>query len=355
MKPLFFYSSYLFLFLFLQIWAVEPASTQADFLQGKDKQDLTLQSFFQESEVGEYIVTKIGKTLTLVHIAAKNSQYLLLEEISFAEKIFPEIQNNWNLWLKNKAPKHQCWNLVEFDLITGKISESFSITQNKHIQICPQESPIAQLFKQPLEEVSFMDRRKIGPAPNDGELDTRKIWTPPFIFEGKKQTSSQFEVLKTLWPKDSSPLSQRPVTMYFDKERKIHFPIWIDAETSHVLGKIQVLDSGKNLVSPYKKIPKKAMAIKKVEKDKQNLVLNCSCPSYFKEFYLYVIYNLDNEKHIQSIEDFTLNQNDHELLVSINLDTKNAIPCNTPFEIILGPVGFDNRFAANYKYNLKSQ
>ena len=317
-------------------------------------QTVTLQSFLQNAVVGEYVVTKIGKTLTLIHVAAKDCQHLLLEEISFPEKVLPEVQNRWGEWLKNKAPHHQCWNLIEFDLQTAKISESFSVTLNRHIQICSQESPIAQLLTQPLQEVSAANRRKIGPAPFDGELDTRKNWTPPFIFEGNKQNSPQFIVLSTLWPEDSSPLSQRPVTLYFDREQKIHFPLWIEAETTHVLGKIQVLDSGKNLTSPYKGIPRKAITIKKIHQENQNLILHCNCPSYFKEFYLYVIYSKENEKQIQSIENFSFSHENQEALISIHLDSENNLPYNTPFEIILGPIGFDNHFAATSKYNLKN-
>ncbi len=314
---------------------IEPTST------------ITLKYFLSKAPVGEFVVTKIGKTLTLVRVASNQGGYLLLEEISFAEKMLPELEGKWDLWLKNKAPQHLSWNLIEIDLNNSAISEMYSITQNKHLKISLQESPIASLLDQPLSKIPNQNRRKIGPQPSDGEIDTRKIWTPPYIFEGKKVQDCSIEAHRATWPKDMSALSDRPITLYFDSKNQIHFPLWIDAETTHVIGKIQILDSGQNLTSGYKKIPKRAMQIKSIENSQQELRVTCTCPRYFNDFYLIASYNSDGEQQVIPIEEFFIDQTGETVIIQI---PKSQLPTSIDLsstQITIAPIGFDHIYSTS--------
>ena len=227
------------------------------FLQGSysSEQPGTLKGFIEQGKEGDFIVTESMKVFTLLRIRASYGRTLVLEEISGPIKNLPA--ESWESWLKKKAPGHSSWSILEISLEDGKIEECYSFSRNSLIQLSAQESLLAMLLFRPLKEVPIDKRRKVGPPPMDGETDLRKPWSPPFIFEGKKVEGAKFDVMQTTWPEDGSEVSGREVTFYFDQEKKIPLPIWIELETPHITGKIRVLDSGKGLPSPLRKSPRK--------------------------------------------------------------------------------------------------
>ncbi len=216
----------------------------------------SLQSFLKASKPGDYIVTRSGQLTTLIMVRSLSEKSVILEEITAPLKNAKE-GLSWSKWVKNRAPGHSSWSVIEMSLQDGQILGCYSFSRGAHIQISQKESLIATLLHLPLNEVRDEDRRKIGPPPLDGERDFRKAWQPPYFFEGKAIHLPAFAVYETIWPSDDTELSGRKVTLYFDREMKIPFPCWIDLETSHAIGRFQVIDSGKNLISPQKMIPSK--------------------------------------------------------------------------------------------------
>lgn len=218
-------------------------------------EDLSLKSFLSRAKEGDYIVAESMKMFTLIRVRACQPQTIVLEEISAPSKKLPS--DPWETWLKNRAPGHSSWSILELSLNDGKIQECYSFSKNAYIQLSQKESLMGSLLLQPLTTVPEAKMKKVGPAPLEGEVDVRNAWRPPFIFEGQKRENASFDVYETSWPEDGSELGGRRVTFYFDRELKIPLPIWIEVETSHVTGKIRVIDSGKGLPSPLRKNPKK--------------------------------------------------------------------------------------------------
>lgn len=219
-----------------------------------------LQEFLSKAEEGDFIVAEAMKMFTLIRVRAVYPKTLVLEEISGQSKNLPNKDNmSWTEWVKNKAPGHRSWSLIEISMEDGQILECYSFSRNAHIQLSQKESLLATLLKCPLREVTPDKRRRVGPPPLEGEGDFRKLWSPPFIFEGKKVDISKFDVFETSWPEDGSELGGRHVTFYFDHTLRIPLPIWIEVETSHSTGSFRVIDSGKSLPSPFRKASKQPL------------------------------------------------------------------------------------------------
>jgi hypothetical protein len=233
------------------------STTYATETKAIDTNQITLQSFLRSSSSGDYIVTQSGSLTTLIMIRSLSDKSVVLEEISVPAKKIKE-KPCWDKWVKSKAPGHTSWSIVEISLQDSQILDCYSFSRGAHIQISQKESLIATLLQLPLKEVQTENRRKIGPPPQEGERDYRKPWQPPYFFEGKATNNPEFSVFETIWPCDETELSERKVTLYFDREMKIPFPCWIDLETSHAIGRFQVIDSGKKLISPQRMIPRQS-------------------------------------------------------------------------------------------------
>lgn len=214
----------------------------------------TLQSFLTQGTSGDYIVAKSGKLFTVIHLRSINDKTIVIEEISGPDTF---VEGSWANWVKNKAPGHTSWSMLEIDLKDGQVLDCYSFSRNTRIKVSKNESILATLLQLPLRHVNDENRRRIGSPPLDGEPDFRKIWNPKLIFEGKPQESVLCDAYEATWPSDGSEFEGRQVILYFDPLNRIPFPCWIDIETSHVTGRLYVVDSGKNLISPtFKKIGK---------------------------------------------------------------------------------------------------
>ncbi|HSX13168.1 MAG TPA: hypothetical protein VLE96_01950 [Chlamydiales bacterium] len=215
----------------------------------------TLQTFLLNGKSGDYIVTQAGKLFTVVHLRSIDENQLIIEEISGPNSF---VTDSWASWVKNKAPGHTSWSILEIDSKNGQVLDCYSVSKNMHVKISKNESILATLLQLSLVPIQNEDRRRIGPPPLDGEPDFRKIWNPKFVFEKKTNHGTVCDAYTAIWPNDGSEIEGRSITLYFDQAHKIPFPCWIDIETTHVTGRIHVVDSGQNLVSPaFKKIGNK--------------------------------------------------------------------------------------------------
>lgn len=305
-----------------------------------------LQDFFGQAEKGDYIALKAGSLVTLIHIHTIEDRVIIIEEISTSASKKPD---NFKSWVSKNAPGHTSWSLMKMDRLTGKILDCYSFSKFAHIQLTERESLLASLFKLPLIEVSQNERRKIGPEPSEGEMDLRKIWNPPFSFEGEKMKSSNCKAFKTTFPKCDSPLSEREIILYFDGEKKSSLPIWIDVDTTHITGRIQAVDAGKGLASPYKSFPKRNPSfIGRTEKKDNTLQLKVLCPSDCQDFSLFAV-ELTNEKeisyvsheiidiegevmHLQVDQSELKNNRTYHWMLITNQPGKETAPTSLPFQ-----------------------
>ena len=237
------------------------------------------------AKVGDYVVTEAGKMITLLSIRSISSSTLLLEEISAPLQNLNKRPDSWPEWVKAKAPGHSSWSMVEIDLQTGQLIECYSFSRSGWLQLSQKESLLATLLNLPMQPIPEADLRKIGPPPMEGEPDVRKVWNPPLIFEGKKVGAAHFDAYQTVWPADGSELSGQNVQIYFDREKLLPLPAWIQVETAHATAALRTIDAGSNLPVVYRTIPRRVPEFVGTPlKTENSLKLCLKSQKYYKQF-----------------------------------------------------------------------
>lgn len=249
---------------------------------------VSLKERFENAKVGSYIATEIQSVVSLLRIHGIEDGRLYLEEINVPSNSVQLKKINWNEWIERKAPGCSSWLLYEIDMTHGKITDCYSFDQKNYIHLGNQQSFLTTLMFLKLNEISDMDRKKIGPKPQDLSSDTRKVWNPPKIVHGKKIKGIQFDAMRTSWPKDGSDLSLKTIDLYFDPtEKDFPFPYWIEVGDTQNVFKIRVIDSGVCESSPCHKMPGKALDVSKISLDSENgLDISLNNAYRFKEFQL---------------------------------------------------------------------
>jgi hypothetical protein len=200
----------------------------------------------EKAQVGDYIVTEIEKTISLLRIRELSSTQLILEEITAPLSALKVSKIDWSSWLKDGAKGHTSWLFYEIDLTKGELLECYSLTQKGWIAV--DEPLLPKMLTLPLSQTPNEKRKRIGPAPQGGEEDQRALWLPPLHMQGKKVSKPPLEVYETKWPKDQSQLSECRLELYF--MHNFPLPFWIEGSNGHFTFKIRTLDCGHDLASP---------------------------------------------------------------------------------------------------------
>ena len=262
--------------------------------------ETSFQSRLEKARSGDYIVTEANKMITVLTIRFLTPSSVVFEEISIPSQKLKNYPSSWSEWVKNRAPGHTSWAMVEIDLDNHQPLECYSFSRAAWIGISQQESLLSTLLQLPLKLVPLDKVRRIGPPPLDGEPDRRQVWMPPLSVEGQKIEQAKFDIYETQWPKDSSELSGKTVTLYFDQEGRFPLPYWIQVETTHVTATMRVIDSGQNLASPYTSLPRRVPEFIGTPQwtNKGTLRLSLKSPKYYKNFELFAIDITTKEKQI---------------------------------------------------------
>lgn len=305
----------------------------------------------EKAKSGDYIVTEANKMITLLAIRSHTSDALILEEISAPVSNLKQMPASWAEWVKAKAPGHTSWSMIEIDLQSGQVLECYSFSRSAWVQVSQNESIMATLLDLPLKPVASDERKRIGPPPLNGEPDFRKIWNPPLIFERKKVENAHFDVFQTTWPKDGSELSNQQVILYFDQEKRIPLPFWIQVDTAHATAALRTIDSGKNLPAPHRTLPRRVPEfIGSPQKTAQGIRLSLKSPKYYRQFELFAIDITGKEKQICPIT-HSLTQSDGEFL-TIEVDAENlkeSLKPNHRYTWLLVPTGHSGSYTESHK------
>lgn len=220
-------------------------------------QALTLKEKLRNGQVGDFIVTEQNKTLSLLRIHSIDDKRITLEEVSLPTESGLKGKDRWEEWIMRGAPGHTSWTMFEIDLEGSNILNCYSFSKQAWLVGFADESVFLKLLSCPLKPIPFDQLRKIGPPPMDGP-DLRKVWTPPLIVDGKEQKTAPFQPYKITCPDGDYPLSGKRLEIYFTKkDGDFPFPHWARVtDDSNASFKIRVYDSGRNLHSPFKGIPK---------------------------------------------------------------------------------------------------
>ncbi|MBX9744649.1 MAG: hypothetical protein K2X08_05500 [Chlamydiales bacterium] len=269
---------------------------------GSDKENDSnyLKKRLEHAQKGDYIVAEAGKMITLIALRSRTESSIIFEEISVPAQHFKEKRpQSWAEWVKNQAPGHSSWSMIEIDLTSNQILECYSFSRASWLQLATQDSFLSTLLRLPLQQITKHQRKKIGPAPNTDEVDHRKIWQPPLIINGQQIEQPHFDAYAAEWPKDHSELSGQTVTLYFNEESKFPLPYWIQIDTTHAAVSMRVIDSGSHLASPYHKLPRRVPEfLTPPRMTDKGLELALKSPKYYKTFELFAIDITTKEKHI---------------------------------------------------------
>lgn len=252
-----------------------------------------MKSKLTHAEPGDFIVCDQKGSHSLLFVKESDTKKIILEEVSFPKRARPKKKGiaGWQEWLDQGAPGHTSWIDLEVDLSEGSIIECFSYSRDAWLAISSQESFLLRLFDLKLYKIPDNELKKIGPPPVKGP-DNRKMWLPPLVFDGTKQTGRAFDIFRIDWPKDESPLSGMQVEVYFNQKDKLFpFPYLVrvrDVTDSSM--SFRALDTGKGLKSPKKEMPRRPISFARVHmQDQDKIKIAINSPAYYKKFSVHAV------------------------------------------------------------------
>lgn len=214
-------------------------------------ESLVLKNNLQQAKPGDFLVISSNKTLTLMHIYAKENQRLTIEEIALPESKQPT-KISWKEWVAQNAPGNTSWVMYEIDLMTGQMLRYYSHTKQNWYEIPDKDNFLSKLLTLKMTKMSDYSRKRVGPKPFAGP-DMRPFWQPRLVIEGKPIEGVLFDAWQTSWPRDGSELSNKTIEIYLPKDNQnypSYFPYWLQINGVAGKAKIRIIDSGSNLKSP---------------------------------------------------------------------------------------------------------
>ncbi len=301
------------------------------------------QKIITKAKEGNFFISQQRKMASLLLFKEKGEKVLILEEISFPIDLVKEIQN-YHDWVEKKAPGHTSWIIYAIDLKSHELLEAYSFSRDSYLHFHEEEHLLSTLLGLSLTTIPDEQRKKIGPEPSSGNADYRKLWTPPMVIEGKK-AKGNFSAFYTQWPKDSSPLSNKRLELYFEENQPL--PLWIQVYSSHGSVFSKIIDTGKGLQTPYSLPKKLPQFLDKSPSIQNDLQIRVSLPKYFQDFDLlavddaqkstpltYTIEKLRNETFLLYIDKTGLEKNkNYSLFLFPNLDAESFAQSKKTFTL----------------------
>ncbi len=245
----------------------------------------------ERGQSGDFIVSERDKRGELLRIHTLENDTLILEEIAFPSTLKLLGTKAWQEWIGQGAPGHTSWTLIEINLTHGTLLECFSFTRNAFLEIQETDLLFLKILPLSLKSLPPHERKKIGPPPVEG-ADNRKLWNPELIFDGKKKKGVPCNVFSFLYPKETSPLSEKQFELYYDAENKdFPFPYLIKiTDDSSASYNIRVIDSGRGLATTLAELPRRAITFTKAKEiTKEGVVLHLDIPSYYKGLEVFAV------------------------------------------------------------------
>ncbi len=321
------------------------------FIGGLSAAEFPFLERLENAKAGDFIVLEANKTITLLAIRSINPQTLILEEISIPSSSLKKKPDSWAAWVKNHAPGHTSWSMIEIDLKDRQILECYSFSRSGWVSFTQQDSLIATLLQLPLKQIETDRRRKIGPPPQEGEADRRPVWNPPLIFSGEKLETALFDVFETIWPQDGTELSGKIVSLYFDRAKRSPLPYWIQVETSHLAASVRAIDSGKNLPSPFRTLPRRIPEFVGTPiKTKNGIRLSIKSPKYYKDFELFAVDVTTREKQIYPVSHSLISGEGELLTIDIDAEELNQVlQPDRKYTWLVVPAGHTESYTESHK------
>lgn len=247
----------------------------------------TLKEKLINGKPGDYIVTLQGKMYTVLLIREISEEAITIEEISVPAEDMKDSKTSWKTWIEKKAPGNTSWSAYTINFDTNNIAEGYSYSKGTWLYTEDPHNFLANLLSLSLKKTPEDKRKKIGPSPNIGEDDHRKIWTPPVVIEGKMLDKTSINAWIAKWPKDGTLISECDVELYFGD---FPFPYWIEIKSPHYSVSIRSIDSGHSLQSPMPTFPKKPSdLLGQAIRTDNKLILSLKCKENYTKLNLFVV------------------------------------------------------------------
>lgn len=239
----------------IKYWILGVALFTVGLLPAKSEAAMFLLDRLQRAEVGDYIVTAVDHTYTVLIIKEKHEHQISVEEITIPSA---RLQNprfrwtGWRNWVETGAPGNTNWVMYTIH-DSGQVREYFSYTNNAWVNMSTVDNFLSKLLNLRLIRLPNRDMRRVGPPPAEGQTDNRRYWAPQMTYEGRPIYNIAFEAWRTRWPKDGTDLSGKSITVYVpedDKRYPSYFPYWLEIQGLFGKAKIRIIDSGRQLCSP---------------------------------------------------------------------------------------------------------
>ena len=200
----------------------------------------------QESNKGDYIITAQNNIFSLFHIFDKNDDTVFIEEISIPKTKKDKLP--WKEWVWQGASNHHSWIIYGINLYNGSIKEIFSFSRQVWLDCASHKSFIEILLNLDFQKIPIENRRYIGAS-----TQTKILWQPRMVYEGKEISKVEFDAYQSCWPNDNSILSGKTIDAYTPSKRgkyPYYFPYWLQVRGALGKAQIRIVDSGKNMKSP---------------------------------------------------------------------------------------------------------
>lgn len=211
---------------------------------------LFLRNNLRKAQPGDFIVTAQGKNYSLLHIQSKDSNQLTFEEVSIPAAKVPKQNFSWKTWASQGAAGNTSRVLYTVDLTNGQLKNYFSFMRGGWYEMTPQNNFFPTLLNLRFNYIPETQRRRVGFCLLPSE--SRSLWQPKMIVDGKEIQGPNFDVWKAQWPKDGSELSGKSIEIYLPEEGlnyPSYFPYWLQITGLTGGAKIRIVDSGTGLTT----------------------------------------------------------------------------------------------------------
>jgi hypothetical protein len=225
-----------------------------------------LRDRLETGKAGDYIVTAIDKTYTVLLIREKQNSQISLEEITIPAQRLQTHQGSWSgwrSWVENGAPGHTSWLMYSIPTDTGMMHAYFSYTKGQWCPIADSYNFLSTLLNLNFSKLPRNEMKRVGvvpPSERNGQ-ETRAVWSPKMVYEGQVVKGVPFGAWRARWPKDQGELSDKTITVYLPEEDNkfpSYFPYWLEIQGGLGKAKIRIIDSGRDIQSP-RSLPQRQM------------------------------------------------------------------------------------------------
>lgn len=210
--------------------------------------DLSLQENIKKSQPGDYAIYEVDKTTCAIIIKKISLPFVTVVEINSPKKNIKKPRQ----WIENGAEGNTSWLEYTVDIESIRIIDCYSRSQKSQVLMNKEDSFFLKLLELKFTHLQAENRKKIGPEPLSGEIDRRKVWSPPVLINAKRLKNVNVRAYGAKWPTDNSYLSGKQIHCYFSSAlENFYLPYWIQlTDESEAAFNIRATDHGKFISLP---------------------------------------------------------------------------------------------------------